>query len=86
MATDQECRAVLDTWGSLHDQIVGYSTPHDSKNGLNRTFGAPYYIRDHRLPASEQEIWRGNSRDEMLDRVEIERMRVALDTALKRGN
>lgn len=79
MATDEECRVVIDTWASLHDRIVGYSTPHDSPNGLNRSFGAPHYIRDDRLPAGKQELWRGNSQDEMLDRVEVERMRVALD-------
>jgi hypothetical protein len=79
MATDQECRVVIDTWASLHDRIVGYSTPYNSPNGLNRSFGAPYYIRDDRLPPGKQELWRGDSRDEMLYRCEIERMRVALD-------
>jgi len=79
VATDKECKIVIDTLASLHDRIVGYSTPKDSPNGLNRTFGAPYYIRDDRLPDDKQELWRGNSQDEMFDRCEIERMRVALD-------
>lgn len=79
MATDQECRVAIDTWASLHDTIIGFSTPHDSPNGLNRTWGAPHYIRDERLPPGKQELWRGNDHDEMLDRCEIERMRVALD-------
>lgn len=82
MATDQECKTAIDTWASLHDQIVGYASP----TGVNRNFGAPYYIRDHRLPDGKQEIWRGDSQDEMLDRCEVERMRVALDavSALKK--
>ncbi len=86
MATDEECRVVIDTWASLHDRIVGYSTPRDAPNGLNRTWGSPHYIRDDRLPADKQELWRGDSHDEMLDRVEVERMRVALDAvfALKK--
>ena len=77
MATDQECKIVIDTWAGLHDLIVGYSTPHNSPNGLNRTWGAPHYIRDER--GEGKELWRGDDRDEMLDRCEIERMRVALD-------
>lgn len=76
MATDQECKVAIDTLAILHDRIVGFSTNLDESRGK---WGAPYFIRDCALPPDKQELWRGNSRDEMLDRVEIERMRVALD-------
>lgn len=78
MATDEECRTAIDTWASLHDRIVGFSTRIETTGG-RPTFGAPHYIRDTGLPPGKQELWRGDSHDEMLDRCEIERMRVALD-------
>jgi hypothetical protein len=83
MATDQECRVAVEAHGSLYDQIVGFSTPQDA---MRSKWGAPYYIRNVTLPPGEQEIWRGDSQDEMLDRCEIERMRATLDAvdALRR--
>lgn len=84
MATDEECRLVINTSASVHDRIVGFSTPKDS---MRSKWGPPYYIRDERLPDGKQEIWRGDSQDEMFDQVEVERMRVALDAlfALRGG-
>jgi hypothetical protein len=78
--TDEMCRRALNGWDG--DRIQGFSTPHDSPNGLNRTWGAPHYIRDVKLAPDKQEIWRGDSQDEMLDRCEVERMRLALQAAL----
>jgi hypothetical protein len=79
MATDEECRVAIDTLASLHDKIIGFST----QNERSRKWGAPHYIRDVRLPPGQQEIWRGGSQDEMLDRCEIERMKVALDAVFE---
>ncbi|MDB5555462.1 MAG: hypothetical protein JWL86_5446 [Rhizobium sp.] len=75
-ATEQECKVVLDTYGGQHCEIVGFST---QKVEFSGEWGAPYYIRNLTLPPGEQVIWRGDSQDEMFERCEIERMRVALD-------
>ena len=75
--TDEMCRRALEEWGG--DRIQGFSTNLDTTRGK---WGAPHYIRDMTLPAGKQEIWRGNNQDEMLNRCEIERMRLALSAAL----
>lgn len=76
--TDEMCRKALNGWEG--DRIQGFSTPLDESRSK---WGAPHYIRDVKLPPDKQEIWRGNDMDEMLDRCEIERMRLALAAALK---
>jgi hypothetical protein len=78
--TDEMLRAAVKAM--VPNRIQGFSTPHDSPNGLNRTWGAPHYIRDVWLPRGEQEIWRGDSADEMHERCKLERMRIGLTAAL----
>jgi hypothetical protein len=78
--TDAMCKRAISFWAA--DRIQGFSTPHDSPNGLNRTWGAPYYIRDVSLAPDKQEIWRGDSQDEMLEQCDIEKMRLAISAAL----
>lgn len=75
--TDYMCRKAVEEME--HDRIVGYSTPHDSPNGRNRTWGAPHYIRDEFLNV---ELWRGDNRNEFEERIGIEKMRLALKAAL----
>jgi hypothetical protein len=74
--TDDMCRYALAAMSP--DRIQGFSTPNE-----NRTkWGAPHYIRDVSLPSAQQEMWRGDSHDEMMERCEIERMRLGLKAAL----
>lgn len=80
IVTDKMCRRAVAAMRP--DRIQGFSTPHDSPNGLNRTWGAPHYIRDVFAPEGMQELWRGDSHDEMMERCEIERVRLGLLAAL----
>lgn len=75
--TDDMCLAAIEA--SKPDRIQGFSTP---QNRLRTEWGAPHYIRDVYLPPGQQELWRGDSEDEMTERCEIERMRIALAAAL----
>ena len=75
--TDDMCRRAFKA--SKPDRIQGFSTPSLSDP---RTWGPPHYIRDIRLPAGEQELWRGDSHDEMLERCKMEKMRLVLRAAL----
>lgn len=74
--TDEMCRRYLKA--SKPDRIQGFSTRH--KDGS--VWGAPHYILDTFRPAGEQEIWRGDDHDEMIERCLIEEIRVALAAAL----
>lgn len=78
--TDNMCRRAIAAMKP--DRIQGFSTPHDSPNGLNRTWGAPHYIRDVWRKPGEQELWRGRSHNKMMERCAIEEMRLALQAAL----
>lgn len=73
--TDEMCRRAVEAWAC--DRIQGFSTPNDGRT----RWGAPHYIRDVMLSGGEQELWRGDSQDEMFDRCEIEKMRLSLHAA-----
>ncbi len=73
--TDDMCRLAISVWAQ--ERIQGFSTPI----GHNK-WGAPHYIRDVWLAPEKQVIWRGDSHDEMMDRVEVEKMRLALYAAM----
>ena len=73
--TDAMCRCALDGWARAWDRIVGYSTPREGRG----KWGAPYFVKDEVLNV---ELWRGDSHDEMLDRCEMEKMRLALSAVL----
>lgn len=75
--TDKMCRNAIRA--SKPDRIQGFSTP---LNEQRSEWGAPHYIRDVFLPPGQQELWRGDDYDEMVERHEIERMRLALRAAL----
>lgn len=75
--TDDMCRRAVKAMEP--DRIQGFSTP---SLGDPRTWGPPHYIRDVWLPTSEQELWRGDSHDEMMERSRMEEMRLALRAAL----
>lgn len=77
--TDDMCRRAVEAM--LPDRIQGFSTPSDDR----RTWGAPHYIRDVFLPPGQQELWRGISHDEMMERCRLEEMRLALRAALTDG-
>jgi hypothetical protein len=78
--TDEMCRLAI---GALKpDRIQGYST-RQGKRGTE--WGSPHYIRDIFLPVERQELWRGDSHEEMMERCEIEKMRLALSAALRQG-
>lgn len=81
--TDDMLRAAMKAMEP--DRIQGFSTPHDSPNGLNRTWGAPHFIRDVWRKAGEQELWRGDSHSEMLERCEMERLRLGFAAAFANG-
>ena len=59
--TDDMCRRAIAAMQS--DRIQGFST---RLPGTLTKFGAPHYIRDVTLAPDKQEIWRGDSQDEML--------------------
>lgn len=76
--TDEMCRKAIKA--TQPDRIQGFSTPVP---GTHRSeWGAPHYVRDVYLPPEQQEIWRGDSHDEMIERCAIEEMRLALSAAL----
>lgn len=75
--TDEMCLRAIDAFKA--DRIQGFSTPQDK----SRTkWGAPHYILDVSRPVGQQELWRGDSHDEMMERCEIERIRIALAAAV----
>jgi hypothetical protein len=75
--TDDMCRRAI---GAMKpDRIQGFST-RQGKRGTE--WGAPHYIRDVFLPHEQQELWRGDSHEEMMERCAIEKMRLALNAAL----
>lgn len=61
------------------DRIQGFATPLDERRSR---WGAPYYIRDVFRPPGKQEIWRGDSQDELHERCEMERLRLQLSAVL----
>lgn len=71
--TDNMCRAAIRA--SQPDRIQGFST-RQGKRGTE--WGPPHYIRDVFLAPEQQELWRGDDHDEMMERIEIERMRLTL--------
>ena len=76
--TDEMCKRAIEA--TKPDRIQGFSTPVP---GTQRSqWGAPHYIRDVYLPPGQQEIWRGDSAEEMTEMCEIEEMRLALRAAL----
>lgn len=79
--TDEMCRRAIDAMKP--DRIQGFSTPHDKQR---TKWGAPHYIRDVSLPPEQQEIWSGDSHEEMMARCAIEEMRLALRAALAETN
>lgn len=78
MATFEQIQAVADALSDLPDRIQGFSTP---LNKARTEWGAPHYIRDVYLPHDQQELWRGDSHDEMMRRIGAERMRLAFEAA-----
>lgn len=77
--TDEMCSRAMKALKP--DRIQGFSTPSADRT----TWGPPHYIRDVWLPAGEQELWRGDSHEEMMARCGIEEMRLALRAALSDG-
>lgn len=73
--TDNMLRAAIEAM--MPDRIQGFST-----RGENGVWGAPYYIRDVLRPPGEQEIWRGDDDAEMMERCEMERLRLGITAAL----
>ena len=78
--TDDMLRAAINA--DTYDRIQGFATPLDESR---RKWGAPYYIRDVWRKPGEQELWRGDSEAEMLERCEMERMRIAINAAFAHG-
>lgn len=75
--TDEMCRRAIAAMKL--DRIQGFST-RQGKRGTE--WGPPHYIRDIFLPPEQQEIWRGDSHEEMIERCAIEEMKLALSAAL----
>lgn len=78
--TDEMCRRAI--LAMEPDRIQGFSTP---QNSMRTEWGPPHYIRDVLRPYDQQELWRGDSHGEMMERCEIEKMRLALEAALAGG-
>jgi hypothetical protein len=70
--TDEMCRRAV--YAMQTDRIQGFSTPQEGGG----KWGPPYYILDVWKQPGEQEIWRGDNKDEMIERCKIEQMRLAL--------
>jgi hypothetical protein len=79
--TDEMCKRAIDAMKA--DRIQGFSTPLD---GMRSELGPPYYLRDVFMPPGQQELWRGEDHDEMMERHAIERMRIALHAALSEAS
>lgn len=77
LGSDEMLRAAVKA--DVPDRIQGFSTPLP---GDSPKWGAPHYVRDVYKPRAEQELWRGDSHDEMMERCAMERMRVVLAAAL----
>lgn len=77
--TDEMLRAAVRAM-ETPDRIQGFSTPQDKSR---RTWGSPYYVRDTFLPPSRQELWRGDNCEEMMERCEMERLRIGLAAAMQ---
>lgn len=75
--TDEMCRRAIKAMEP--DRIQGFSTPLDPKRS---EWGAPHYVQDLFLAPEHRTLWRGDDMDEMLERCQIERMRLALRAAL----
>lgn len=75
--TDDMCRKALAAYEP--DRIQGFSTPKDAHRIV---WGAPHWVLDTWLPRGQQELWRGDRYEEMIERCDIERMRLALAAAL----
>lgn len=74
--TDEMCRRAIAAQ-SL-DRIQGFSTPGPGR----RTWGAPHWVIDTHRPRGQEEVWRGDSHDEMMERCAIEEMRIAIQAAI----
>ena len=77
--TDDECRAAIAAMEP--DRIQGFISRLP-----NGEWGPPHWIRDVWRKPEEQEIWRGDSDEEMMERCAIERMRLGLAAAAKVRN
>lgn len=64
-----------------HDRIQGFSTWRDDL----RLWGSPHYILDLHRPRDQQEIWRGNSHAALMERCEMERLRIGIAAAIACG-
>lgn len=80
--TDDMLRAAIEAM--MPDRIQGFSTRIEC-TGARPTWGAPHYIRDVWKPAGEQELWRGDDHAEMVERCEMERLRLGIMAALAVG-
>lgn len=72
--TDAMLRAALTAM--VPDRIQGFSTQIRAGE-----WGKPHYIRDVSRPSGEQEIWRGDSYADMVERLEMERLRLGFEAA-----
>lgn len=77
--TDDMCRRAVEAFRL--DRIQGFSTPYDDR----RKWGPPHIVRDVGLPPEQQELWRGDDHDEMMERCCMEEMRLVLHAALADG-
>lgn len=73
MITDEMCKRAIEA--GYPDCIQGFS--------YGQGCGPPHVIRDMTRARGEQEIWRGDDHDEMMKRIEIERMRRSLAAAFE---
>lgn len=73
MITDEMCKRAIEA--GMPDVIQGFS--------YGPGFSAPHVIRDLTRRPGEQEIWRGEDHNEMMKRIEIERMRRSLAAAFE---
>lgn len=76
--TDDMCRKALEAMAP--DRIQGFSTPSKDR----RFWGPPHIVRDTWLPPEQQELWRGYSHSEMMQRCRMEEIRLGLRAALIR--
>lgn len=77
--TDDMCRRAMKAMKP--DRIQGFSTP---LNKSRTEWGAPHYILDVFQHPEQRMLWSGDSQEEMLERCQIEQMRLALRAAFNR--
>jgi hypothetical protein len=78
--TDEMLRAAVRAMDE-QNRIQGFSSP---QNRNRTTWGPPYWVMDYgQRPA--RELWRGDSHNELMERCDMERLRIGIEAMLSKS-